>query len=306
MRVSSGALRGTDEVGAGRSSVRRAHGRRDVEAAVAEDGVGNGAAGKGAAVLRRRQSGSGRARSRSLVAETSPRSGGTADQRSATAPATCGAEADVPGESDRVAAGRLRDAHVHAGRADVGLQAVRAVLRDRDRGWRSAAIPSDVVRRADRKRRVVERRARRARSRRRGRRCRPRRRRRLPAAPHVLDDALQDLRVRASLARGTAPGVVDDVGAEIGPRVAAGVIGRREEELEALRVARRRAVALVHVAAADELRARARRRPGCPSPSSPTARLAVAVPWPSSSQGAAASDPQGFPADASWTASCQL
>jgi hypothetical protein len=43
-----------------------------------------------------------------------------------------------------------------------------------------------------------------------------------------------------------------------------------------------------------------------PAPSSPTARLAVDVPWPWSSQGAAAFEPQGLPAAASWTASCQL
>ena len=43
-----------------------------------------------------------------------------------------------------------------------------------------------------------------------------------------------------------------------------------------------------------------------PAPSSPTARLAVAVPWLSSSQGASVSDPHGLAAVALWIASCQL
>ena len=71
----------------------------------------------------------------------------------------------------------------------------------------------------------------------------------------VLDRRLQDVRRRAAFARRAVPGVGDDVGREVGIRILAGGVGRREEPLEALHVARRRSAALIHVPAADPLRA---------------------------------------------------
>ena len=80
-------------------------------------------------------------------------------------------------------------------------------------------------------------------------------------------------------------------------------VGGGDEELEALGVGGRGAVALVHVAAADPLRAGGH--------ADLVARAVVAevvpvvwVPWPWSSQGAGCSAPQD--AAAEWIESCQL
>src|SRR5207253_7769981 len=72
----------------------------------------------------------------------------------------------------------------------------------------------------------------------------------------VLDDGAQDVRIRATLARRTTPGVADDVRPEIRPGVRAAGVVRSKEELEALRVAGRRPVAPVHVPTGDPAGAR--------------------------------------------------
>ena len=72
-----------------------------------------------------------------------------------------------------------------------------------------------------------------------------------PGGAERLDRGAEDLRVRAAFLLRARPRVVDDVGAELGARIRAVGIGRRQEELEALDVARRRPGADLHVPAAD-------------------------------------------------------
>lgn len=74
-----------------------------------------------------------------------------------------------------------------------------------------------------------------------------------PRAAHGGDSRLQRV-PRAALRRRAAPRIVDHVRRQLGSRVLAGEVGRREEELEALEVAGRHAVAEVHVAAGDPAR----------------------------------------------------
>ena len=76
-----------------------------------------------------------------------------------------------------------------------------------------------------------------------------------PGGAHGSDDSLEDVGIRAALAGGAHPGVVDDVGAEVRAGVLAAGVRRRQEPLEALRVARGRPRAARHVAAPDEARA---------------------------------------------------
>ncbi len=71
----------------------------------------------------------------------------------------------------------------------------------------------------------------------------------------VLDDRLERGR-RTAFARRTRPAVVHHVRAERRVGVLTLEVGRCDEELEALRVGRRGAVPLIHVPAADPLRAR--------------------------------------------------
>ena len=76
----------------------------------------------------------------------------------------------------------------------------------------------------------------------------------MPGGLRVLDDLLQGVR-RATLARRATPAVVHHVGPPGRIRVLPLEIRGRHEELEALGVGRRRSVPLIHVPAADPLRA---------------------------------------------------
>src|SRR5262249_55191301 len=73
---------------------------------------------------------------------------------------------------------------------------------------------------------------------------------------HRVDGRVEHVGIGAALLRRTAPGVVDDVGGELRARVLVLRVRRRQEPLEALDVARRGAVADVHVSAADPTGAR--------------------------------------------------